>query len=66
MFNIVTVQGDRLDQLCYKHYGTVDMLEKVLEANPALAQQPQPYQSGITIIMPDKPEAKQKTKTALW
>ena len=36
MKQIIAQKGDRLDQIVYKEYGTVKVIDKVLEANPQL------------------------------
>ncbi|HEF4774304.1 tail protein X [Burkholderia multivorans] len=49
-----TSDGDILDTLCYAHYGTLKgTVEAVYEANPGLAREPQPFRSGVLIMMPD-------------
>ncbi|MFV3366563.1 tail protein X [Pseudomonas sp. NY15435] len=46
--------GDVLDQLCYQHYGHLKgCVEAVLNANPGLADEPQPLRAGVLIRMPD-------------
>ena len=34
MITYVTKEGDVLDWICWKHYGTISVLEKVVQANP--------------------------------
>ncbi|KVC56429.1 tail protein X [Burkholderia stagnalis] len=49
-----TSDGDVLDTLCHKHYGTLSgAVEAVYEANPGLAREAQPFRSGVLIVMPD-------------
>jgi len=36
MKQIIAQKGDRLDQIVYKEYGTLKVIDKVLEANPQL------------------------------
>ena len=36
MRQIIAQKGDRLDQIVYKEYGTLKVIDKVLEANPQL------------------------------
>ena len=48
--------GDVLDTLCYWHYGHLTgTVEAVLDANPRLAELPQPYPAGLEIVFPDLP-----------
>ncbi|KVN77134.1 phage tail protein [Burkholderia stagnalis] len=48
-----TSDGDVLDTLCHKHYGTLSgTVEAVYEANPGLAREAQPFRSGVLIVMP--------------
>lgn len=39
MDRVTAVDGDRLDLICWKHYGSLDgrIVETVLEANPGMA-----------------------------
>jgi phage tail protein X len=50
-----TQEGDRLDLICYRQYGTLRgrVLEQVMEANPDLAQQPLSLPADIVINFPD-------------
>lgn len=53
-----TNDGDLLDVICYHHYGhLLGTVEAVYNANPGLAAIPQPYQSGLLILLPDLPRA---------
>lgn len=57
---ITTRPDDLLDLICHRHYGRVDVLPLVLEANRHLAQQPPVLPDGLTIILPElgaEPEA---------
>jgi phage tail protein X len=51
----ITRQGDRVDFICWKHYGTErgGTTEAVLEANPHLADNGHTLPAGLTIILPD-------------
>lgn len=49
-----TSDGDLLDVICQNHYGHLNgTVEAVLDANPNLARQPQPYRSGLVFHLPD-------------
>ncbi|MBC3436052.1 MULTISPECIES: tail protein X [Pseudomonas] len=49
-----TSDGDLLDTLCYQHYGHLNgTVELVLQENPGLADEPQPYRAGVIIVLPE-------------
>ena len=54
MISIRAVDGDRLDLICWKHYGTLDgrVVEQVLEANKGL-EMATLLASGVKIILPE-------------
>lgn len=63
---IRTSDGDRLDTLCYRHYGNLTgTVEAVIAANPGLANVAQPFVSGVIIRLPDLP-ARTKKQIQLW
>ncbi|QEY75110.1 tail protein X [Pseudomonas denitrificans (nom. rej.)] len=46
--------GDLLDRLCYQRYGHLNgCVEGVLDANPGLADEPQPLRAGVVIRLPE-------------
>ncbi|MGY4523736.1 tail protein X [Pseudomonas sp. TE21394] len=48
-----TSEGDLLDTLCQHYYGHLDgSVEAVLRANQGLADEPQPFRSGVTFRLP--------------
>lgn len=51
----VTKQGDMIDAVCFKHYGTTSrgVVEAVLEANIGLADEGATLDPGIVIVLPD-------------
>jgi phage tail protein X len=52
--------------LCYHVYGHLaGTVEAVLDANPGLADEPQPYRAGIVIELPDLP-APSNDGVMLW
>ncbi|MCP1652626.1 tail protein X [Pseudomonas nitroreducens] len=58
--------GDVLDQLCYRRYGHLKgCMESVLNANPGLADEPQPLRAGVLIRMPDL-AAPDNPQVRLW
>lgn len=61
-----TSDGDVLDTLCYRYYGTLQgTVEAVYDANPGLANRPQPFASGVEIVMPDI-DAPRVESVQLW
>lgn len=51
---IKTSDGDRLDTLCFAEYGHLNgSVEAVMDSNPGLAAEPQPYRAGVIIVLPD-------------
>lgn len=63
---IRTSDGDRLDTLCYRHYGNLaGTVEAVVAVNPGLAKAPQPFASGVIIHLPDI-TAPSKKQIQLW
>lgn len=61
-----TSDGDVLDTLCQHYYGHLSgTVEAVLQANPGLADEAQPYRAGLLIHFPDLPAASVET-IMLW
>lgn len=51
-----TSHGDVLDQICHRHYGVIDSaIERVLEANPGLADRGAILPRGVRILLPAVP-----------
>ncbi|MCU7217526.1 tail protein X [Pseudomonas sp. VE 196-7] len=49
-----TSDGDMLDVICNNVYGHLNgSVEAVLDANQGLADEPQPFRSGVIIVLPD-------------
>jgi phage tail protein X len=64
-----TIQGDRLDMICKRHYGTERnrITEIVLSANQGLAALGPLYNAGISIFLPDIATTPVSTSTVrLW
>lgn len=65
-----TKQGDMLDAICWKHYGTMSgTVETVLEANRSLdIGQFVTFPAGVKIRLPEMESvsAPEKTLTRLW
>ena len=48
-----TSEGDLLDVICQQHYGHLNgAVEAVLDENPDLAREAQPYRAGLIIRLP--------------
>ena len=47
-----TIEGDRIDIISLKHYGSQEMLPHVIGANPQLHKIPLSLAGGITIVLP--------------
>ncbi|RKS23760.1 phage tail protein X [Pseudomonas sp. WPR_5_2] len=61
-----TSDGDLLDTICHDFYGHLNgSVEAVLDANQGLADEPQPYRSGVVITLPDLAAPLQEQVT-LW
>ena len=65
MVTYITKEGDGLDWIVWRHYGTISVLEKVMEANPNITYEK--LKAGIEIKLPYI-ETVQKTKgeVRLW
>lgn len=63
----ITRQNDMLDAICYQHYGRVDVLPQILDANHRLCEQREKLPAGISIILPkiNQPDT-QKQVINLW
>ena len=50
MITYTTKEGDVLDWIVWQHYGTISVLEKVMEANPNITDEK--LSAGIEIKLP--------------
>ncbi len=66
MAKYITKNGDMLDHICYKYYGTTELTNKVLEANRELAKLGAVLPSGVTIELPEIEKPTAKRKVTLW
>jgi len=64
--NYRTVEGEKLDVICWQHYGSLNgTVEAVLEANYGLAEYDHFLPHGLTIVLPDiTPPTKEPVR--LW
>jgi len=67
MITYVTKDGDVLDAICWKYYGsTTGLVEKVLEANRHLAELGVIFSAGVKIILPDLTREEETESVKLW
>jgi phage tail protein X len=67
MITYVTKDGDVLDAICWKYYGsTTGIVEKVLEANRHLAELGSIFAAGVKIILPDLTQEEETESVKLW
>ena len=51
-----TADGDVLDTICHNFYGHLNgTVEAVLDVNQGLANEAQPFRTGLLIYLPDLP-----------
>lgn len=65
---VIAQQGDTVDSLCWRHYGTTrGMNEAVFEANPGLAAIGPKLPIGYAVEMPEKTaQASNTNMINLW
>lgn len=62
-----TKAGDMLDAVCFDYYGrTAGVVEKVLEANPRLAECGPVFEAGVVIELPELPAPVPNEGVSLW
>ena len=67
MITYTTKDGDVLDSICWKYYGsTSGAVEKVLEVNRHLANLPAIFAAGVKIILPDLTSEEEAESVKLW
>ena len=67
MITYVAKDGDVLDAICWKYYGsTSGTVEKVLEANRHLAELGSIFAAGVKIILPDLTPEEEAESIKLW
>ncbi len=67
MITYITKDGDVLDAICFKYYGsTTGVVEKVLEANCHLAELGAIISAGVKIILPDLTQEEETESVKLW
>lgn len=64
---IIANEGDTVDAICWRAYGrTRGMVERVLDANPGLADLGPLLPMGTPVELPDESPAPEKTLINLW
>ncbi|NBV06577.1 MAG: phage tail protein [Proteobacteria bacterium] len=67
MITYITKDGDVLDSICFKYYGsTSGVVEKVLETNRHLAELGAVFAAGVKIILPDLTQEEETESVKLW
>lgn len=68
MITYTTKDGDILDAICFKYYGTTadGTVEKVLAANRQLAELDATFIAGTKIILPDLLPKENSENIKLW
>lgn len=62
-----TKDNETLDYICWKYYGkSSGYVERVLEANKHLAEEPANLSAGIKINLPEISEPENNQKIKLW
>jgi phage tail protein X len=65
--DVKALQGDTVDQLCYRYYGkTQGVTESVLEANPGLCEGGPFLSAGQVVTLPDATQSAQEDIIQLW
>ena len=66
MKKYIISEGEMLDQICFKHYGTIDVVEEILKWNPDLANYIGSLPYGMTINLPKLNTSKILEQIQLW
>jgi phage tail protein X len=68
MTTYITSDSDTVDYIAFKYYGTLSgrTAEKVLEANPGLAEYGPQLPAGVSIAMPVIDTATKTSGVKLW
>lgn len=63
----VSIAGDVLDGICWRHYGREDVIEAVLAANPGLEALGPVLPPGTRVVLPHvEPAARTLDVVRLW
>lgn len=61
-----TREGDVLDYICWRHYGTTNVIERVLDENMNLAEYGTIFPSGVIIELPEISVQTEVEAESLW
>ena len=63
----VTVQGDRLDMISVRAYGTISRMNEIISLNNQLPIKPE-YEAGIRILLPviENPASNDTSNLPIW
>ncbi len=61
-----TKQGDTVDHICWRFYGDTLAVQRVLEANPGLADRGTTLPGGLVIELPKRTEKTKPATVRLW
>lgn len=62
----IATQGDRLDQIVYQYYKTLDVLGEVMMSNPDLLNKPILDEGDRVALLDITIEAQSETGVSLW
>lgn len=62
---LTTTDGDTIDEICHRHYGSTVPTTAVIEANPHLLAYPVKLPAGLSITLPVVEQTAQR-HTRLW
>lgn len=66
MLRYRTAEGDTVDAIAWRHYGRESAALAILEANPRLADHGPVLPAGLSIVLPELPEAAPEATIRLW
>lgn len=62
-----TREGDVLDQIAQREYGTTDAVHDLLRANPRVSELPVRLPAGVRLVLPDRAKLATPVQTVrLW
>ncbi|MEC4090147.1 tail protein X [Pseudoalteromonas rubra] len=64
---VYSAQGDTVDAICYRHYGsTTGITEQVIGANPHIANLPPVLPTNTLVMLPEISRPASPTLIKLW
>ncbi|MBT0886299.1 MULTISPECIES: tail protein X [Acinetobacter] len=63
-----TKDGDTLDEIAYRYYGSTDnqVVENIIDANFGITDYPPILPAGVLIELPEAKQSIEKQKVKLW